>query len=153
MRRTALLPVVVSAAALAAPLVALPAADAATRTPISFTDHRVGLESSAVTTSLPECPTAEAVDLMTHVEFTRSHGVFIGIRDIQCGDGTGFVVRLTAAFGDGGSFGSWSIVDSYGELAGMRGSGKITGIPFGGDTEDPADDGIDDVYTGWVTLP
>jgi hypothetical protein len=70
---------------------------------------------------------------------------------MQCADGvSGFVVRLTANFSDG-SYGSWSIVDSYGALAGMSGAGKITGTGFGGDTPDPADDGIDDHYTGWVT--
>ena len=141
------------AAALAVPFLVLPAADAATRSPIDFTDHRVGLDTSTVTTDLAECPTAVAVDLRSHVEFTRSHGVFIGVRDIQCGSGTGFVVRLTANFGDDGSSGSWSIIDAYGALAGMRGAGKLTGTPFGGDTEDPSDDGIDDHYTGWVTRP
>jgi hypothetical protein len=35
----------------------------------------------------------------------------------------------------------------------MRGSGKIVGAGFGGDTEDPSDDGIDDHYTGWVVRP
>ena len=149
-----LLASVASLSALAAPFLTVPSADAATRSLIEFTDHRVGLDSSAVTTSLDECPTAVAVDLMSHVEFTRTHGVFIGVRDIQCGSGTGFVVRLTANFGEGGSFGSWSIVDAYGDLAGMRGSGKIVGTPFGGETpEDPTDDGIDDHYTGWVTRP
>ena len=154
MRRTILVPAVSALTALAAPFLSLPAAQAATRSPIDFTDHRVGFGdavTSEVTTNLAECPTAVAVDLMAHAEFTRTHGVFIGVRDIQCGSGTGFVVRLTATFGGGGSFGSWSIVDSYGALAGMRGAGKIVGTGFGGETEDPADDGIDDHYTGWVT--
>ena len=149
---TVLLASAASLSALAAPLLAMPSAGAATRSPIEFTDHRVGLDSSSVTTSLDECPTAVAVDLMSHVEFTRPHGVFIGVRDIQCGSGTGFVVRLTATFGEGGSSGSWSIVDAYGDLAGMRGAGKIVGTPFGGATpDDPTDDGIDDHYTGWIT--
>ena len=137
-------------AGLATPLLVAPAAGAATSGTIDFTDHRVGLDSSSVTTDLPECPTAVAVDLMDHVEFTRTHGVFIGIRDFQCGGGTGFVVRLTANFSDG-SFGSWSIVDAYGALEGLHGSGKIVGTAFGGDTEDPSDDGIDDHYTGRIT--
>jgi hypothetical protein len=139
------------AAALAYPVLMVPAADAATRSTIDFTDHRVGLDSSSVTTDLAECPTAVAVEVMGHVEFTRTHGVFIGVRDIQCGGNTGFVVRLTANFGDGGSFGSWSIIDAYGALEGLRGSGKIVGTGFGGETEDPSDDGIDDHYTGWIT--
>ena len=132
-------------------LVMTPTADAATRAPVDFTDHRVGLDSSSVTTDLPECPTAEAVDLAAHVEFTQTHGVFIGTRDFQCGGGTGFVVRLTANFSEDGSYGSWSIIDAYGALEGLHGAGKIVGTPFGGDTEDPSDDGIDDHYTGWIT--
>ena len=136
--------------AIAAPFLFVPSADAGTRDTIDLTDHRIGLHQSSVTTDLAECPTAVAVDLMAHVEFTRTHGVFVGVRDFQCGDRTGFVVRLTANFGDG-SHGSWSIVDSYGALAGLRGSGKIVGTPFGFDTEDPSDDGIDDHYTGSIT--
>lgn len=150
MRRISLLPML--AAALVAVTLTVPAAGAATRGTVDFTDHRVGLESSSVTTNLTECPTAVAVDLMSHVEFTRTHGVFIGVRDFQCGEGTGFVVRLTANFGDG-SFGSWSIVDAYGTLEGLRGSGKLVGTSFGGDTEDPSDDGIDDHYTGRIIRP
>lgn len=148
MRRISLLPAV--AVTLVAPSLMLPAAEAATSGTIDFTDHRVGLVSSSATTDLPECPTAVAVDLMARAEFTRTHGVFIGIRDFQCGGGTGFVVRLTANFSDG-SFGSWSIVDAYGDLEGLHGSGKIVGTAFGGDTEDPSDDGIDDHYTGRIT--
>lgn len=140
------------AAGLTAPLLMQPAADATSRATIDFTDHRVGLDSSSVTTDLSECPTAVAVDVTTHVEFTPTHGVFIWTRDFQCGGGTGFVVRLTANFSDG-SLGSWSIVDAYGALDGMRGSGKIVGTSFGGDTEDPSDDGIDDHYTGWIVRP
>lgn len=136
--------------ALAAPLLMVPAADAATRHTIDITDHRVGSDFSAVTTDLPECPTAVAADRMTHVEFTRTHGVFVALRDFECGGGTGFVVRLTANFADG-SFGSWSIIDAYGALEGLHGSGKVIGTRFGGDTEDPGDDGIDDHYTGWIT--
>ena len=42
-------------------------------------------------------------------------------------------------------------VDSYGALEGMRGSGKLTGTLF--DTDgDGEPDGIDDHYTGTVTL-
>ena len=149
MRRISLLSTM--AVALVASSLMVPAtAEAATRGTIDFTDHRVGLDSSSVTTNLPECPTAVAVDVMAHVEFTRTHGVFIGIRDFQCGGDTGFVVRLTATFADG-SFGSWSIVDAYGALEGLHGSGKLVGTAFGGDTADPSDDGIDDHYTGRIT--
>ena len=139
------------AAGLATPLLVVSVADAATRGTIDFTDHRVGLEASSVTTDLAECPRAVAVDVMTQVAFTRTHGVFVGVRAVECDSDTGFVVRLTARFGDGGSLGSWSIVDAYGDLAGLRGAGTIVGTGFGGETEDPSDDGIDDHYTGWIT--
>lgn len=129
-------------------------ASAATRNTIDFTDHRDGFAgSSSVTTDLELCPTAVAVDLrVKFVETRPEHGVFVGVRDFQCGDGSGFVVRLTANVGVGpGSLGSWSIVDSYGVLEGMRGSGKIVGALF--DTDgDGEPDGIDDHYTGMVTL-
>jgi hypothetical protein len=68
----------------------VPGADAATRGTTDFTDHRVGLDSSAENTELAVCPTTVAVDVMAHVEFTEAHGIFIGVRDVQCGDDTRF---------------------------------------------------------------
>jgi hypothetical protein len=128
-------------------------ANAATRTAIEFTDHRDEFTESSVTTDLEQCPTAVATDLRgKFVETQPEHGVFVGIRDFQCADGSGFVVRLTANIGVGpGSLGSWSIVDSYGALEGMRGSGKIVGTFFDSDGDDEPD-GIEDHYTGMVTL-
>jgi hypothetical protein len=143
---------VASAALFGVGFLALPAS-AATRVAIDFTDHRDFAGNSAVTTDLEQCPTAVAVDLRAKFVETRpEHAVFIGIRDFQCSDGSGFVVRLTANVGVGpGTLGSWSIVDSYGALEGMRGSGKLTGTLF--DTDgDGEPDGIDDHYTGVVTL-
>ena len=46
---------------------------------------------------------------------------------------------------------AWSIIDAYGALEGLHGSGKVIGTRFGGETEDPDDDGIDDHYAGWIT--
>ena len=128
-------------------------ANAATRDTIDFTDHKVGFTGSSVTTDLEQCPTAVAVDLRgKFVETRPEHAVFIGVRDFQCADGSGFVVRLTANIGVGpGSLGSWSIVDSYGALEGMRGSGKLVGTLFDSDGDDEPD-GIDDHYIGVVTL-
>jgi hypothetical protein len=136
--------------AVAGSVLLAPQALAGTRSTADFTDVReiVG-ESSSVTTDLPGCPTATGVDLRAQVAFPPPHGVFIGIRDFQCGDGTGFVVRLTATFTDEGSTGSWSIVDAYGVLAGLRGSGQLVGTPTG----TPEAPGISDHYTGWVTWP
>ena len=121
-----------------------PAAQAGTRTTIEFTDVRTFDGTSSVTTDLADCPTATGVDLRGRVVGARPHGVFIGIRDFQCGDGSGFVVRLTARFTDDGSTGSWSIVSACGNLAGLRGAGKLVGTPTGAP-------GISDHYTGWVT--
>ena len=100
---------------------------------------------------MEQCPTAVAIDLRGKFAETRpEHAVFIGVRDFQCGDGSGFVVRLTAHIGVGpGSFGAWSIVDSYGGLAGMQGSGKVAGTFFDSDGDDELD-GIDDHYSGMV---
>jgi hypothetical protein len=121
-----------------------PAAQAGTRMTIEFTDVRTFEGDSSVTTSLDECPTATTEDHRTHTVFGPRHGVFVGIRDFQCGDGSGFVVRVTARFNDEGSTGSWSIVSAYGSLAGLRGAGSLVGTS----TDAP---GIIDHYTGWVT--
>jgi hypothetical protein len=130
-----------------------PSANAASRDTIDFTDHRVGFTGSWVTTDLEQCPTAVATDLRgKFVETRPEHAVFVGLRDFRCADGSGFVVRLTANIGVGpGSLGSWSIVDSYGALEGMRGSGKLVGTFFDSDGDDEPD-GIDDHYTGMITL-
>ena len=144
MRRT--LPAVLTAAFLTPLLVAAPA-DAGQRSPVTFDDTRVFAEDNPpgdATTSLAECATAVTVDRRAKGLELRPRGVFIGIRDFQCGGGTGFVVRLTATFGEGGSFGRWSIVDSYGDLSGLSGSGTLVG--------EPIDGGIIDHYSGWVTM-
>ena len=60
-------------------------------------------------------------------------------------DQTGFLVRLNAQFSySGGSVGTWTVVDSWGALAGMSGGGKLVGIPIIG--------GIADNYFGTVTI-
>jgi len=132
--------------ALAATTLLVPSAQAGTRTPIEITDVRViTSDVGDATTDLAGCESADSVDVRARAEFTLTHGQFQGIRDFQCDDGvSGFVVRLTASFGDGGSIGWWSIVDSYGDLAGLHGAGMLVGTPVG-------DDGISDHYTGWVT--
>lgn len=143
----------IAAAVVAATAVALPApATAASRTPVEFTDTRLFTsDTGQVTTSLAECPTATSVDVMARAAFTGSGsgflGVFVGVRDIQCDEGGGFVVRLSARFGEDGSVGSWSVVDSYGPLAGLRGAGSLVGEPF----DAGGVPGIADIYTGTLT--
>ena len=81
--------------------------------------------------------------------FPPPFGVFIGYKLFAC-DGseeTGFLVRLNAQFSySGGSTGTWTVVDAWGDLAGMTGGGKLVGIPIEGEN------GITDDYVGTVTL-
>ena len=53
-------------------------------------------------------------------------------------------MRLQAAFGNEGSSGTWSITTSYGDRAGMSGSGTLVGEPVAG--------GIVDHYSGAIAL-
>lgn len=81
--------------------------------------------------------------------FPPPHGNFVGYKLFDCDGGgeTGFLVRLNALFSySGGSVGSWTIVDAWGDLAGMTGSGKLVGVPIEGEN------GITDNYVGTVTL-
>jgi hypothetical protein len=78
------------------------------------------------------------------VQFTNALGVFAGYKVFDCGSENGFVVRLNARFGGSGSVGTWSVIDAWGSLAGMSGTGTLTG--------DPIDGGIIDSYVGTVTL-
>lgn len=144
------LPAALTAALLApllcAPLVAAPA-HAGTRSTITIDDTRVFAPDNPpgeATTSLAGCAHATSVDVRAKGIGNPVKGVFIGIRDFQCGDGSGFVVRLQATFGAGGSSGTWSVTTSYGDLAGMSGSGRLVG--------EPVDGGIIDHYTGAITL-
>jgi hypothetical protein len=71
--------------------------------------------------------------------------LFLGYKVFDCGGESGFLVRLNARFGSDGSVGSWSIVDAWGTVAGLRGAGQLTGFPL--------DEGVIlDVYDGGVTL-
>jgi hypothetical protein len=77
-------------------------------------------------------------------KFPRTHGVFAGDKVFDCGGDTGFVVRLNALFSySGGSIGTWSIVDSWGTVAGLQGSGKLVGTPT-------SEVSILDVYDGTI---
>ena len=78
------------------------------------------------------------------VNFTRPFGIYAGYKVFDCGGGSGFRVRLNAMFSySGGSVGTWSIVDAWGNLAGLQGSGKLVGISTGPDS-------INDVYDGTI---
>ena len=131
---------------LCAPLLAAAPAQAGTRGTITIDDTRLFAPDNPpgeAVTSLPGCAHATSVDLRAKGLGTPVKGVFIGIRDFRCDGGSGFVVRLQASFGAGGSSGTWSITTSYGDLAGLSGSGRLVG--------EPVDGGIIDHYTGAIT--
>lgn len=95
-------------------------------------------------TGIAGCSWGSVVDGGGHVQFAPAVGVFAGYKVFDCEDGgtNGFVVRLNARFGGEGSVGTWSVVASWGSLAGLAGAGSLTG--------DPIDGGIQDNYVGWV---
>jgi hypothetical protein len=71
--------------------------------------------------------------------------VFAGFKVFSCdGSNTGFVLRVDARFGIGGSVGTWSVVDSWGELAALHGAGSLFGVPIV--------NGIFDHYSGTLTF-
>ena len=134
---------VVSAALL---LIAAAPVAAGTRTAVTMTVTTIfdPAPDAFLATGIPECGTGLVSDGGAHVQFTPSPGVFAGFKVFDCGGGTGFVLRLNARFGPNGSVGTWSVVDSWGEAAGMSGAGKLAGTPIGG--------GVLDSYLGTVTF-
>ena len=99
---------------------------------------------SAFESSLPGCEEGTVVNGDGGPHFTPWGGVFNGDKEFTCAGGeSGFTIRLKAQFGEGGSTGHWVVVDAWGELAGLKGSGSLVGIPI-------SDTIIDDVYTGTV---
>jgi hypothetical protein len=93
---------------------------------------------------IPSCSSGTVGNGDNTVQFTRSFGVFAGYKVFDCGGETGFVVRLNAMFSySGGSVGTWSIVDSWGAVAGLQGSGKLVGIST-------SETSILDIYDGTV---
>lgn len=67
-------------------------------------------------------------------------GKFNGFKVFECADGGGFVVRLLAKFGEGGSTGTWAIVDGWDGYEYLHGAGTLVGTP--------TSTGINDVYDG-----
>ena len=93
---------------------------------------------------IPGCTSGTVGNGDNIVQFTRTFGVFAGDKIFDCGGGTGFVVRLNAMFSySGGSVGAWSIVDAWGAVAGLHGSGKLVGTSID-------ENSILDVYDGTV---
>jgi hypothetical protein len=98
---------------------------------------------SSFDSNLPGCSTGTVVNGSGGAHFTPWGGNFVGTKQFTCdGGAAGFDVRVQARFGGGGSVGSWVIAGAWGDLAGMKGSGRLVGIP--------SDIGIDDNYAGTV---
>lgn len=122
------------------------AAGAATRTAVTMDVSTTFDEEPDyfTATGIAGCETGVVSDGGAHVQFTPRPGIFAGFKVFECdGSDSGLVARLNARFGEGGSVGSWTIVDAWGSLAGLRGSGSLTG--------DPIDNGILDHYVGTTT--
>ncbi len=120
---------------------------AGTRQAVTMTVTTIfGDEPYAFTaTGLPGCETGLVYEGGGHVQFTPAPGVFAGFKVFDCGSDDGFVVRLNARFGGGGATGTWAVVDAWGSLAGLRGSGQLTGESIG-------TIGVTDYYTGTLTF-
>ncbi len=127
------------AAGTATPAVAVPSG-----TPVQIVAHTdFSSDVSPFDSSLDGCETGTVVNAENATaHFTPWGGVFMGDKEFTCAGGlAGFTVRLKARFGGDGSTGSWTVVGGWGELAGLKGSGSLVGIPI-------SDTQLDDVYTG-----
>jgi hypothetical protein len=91
--------------------------------------------------NIPGCETGTVVNGDGGPHFTPWGGVFVGVKEFTCAGGEGgFDVRVTARFGDFGSTGTWTVIEGWGFLEGVKASGSLVGVP--------TDIGIDDRYTG-----
>jgi hypothetical protein len=98
------------------------------------------------TTGLPGCGSGIVENGPVNFAFTPALNNFAGFKVFFCADeDNGFVLRLNARFGEGGSVGTWSVVDAWGSLAGMTGAGSLVGDPI-------STGGILDQYTGTLTF-
>lgn len=121
-----------------------PPAQAGERVPVRLVDSQnfVG-EPGVFTSNIPGCASGRSYDLRAMAQLRP--GVFRGTRLFVCDSGAGtFTVNLSARFGEGGSTGTWSLVAASGSYAGVHGAGRLVGVPTA--------DGIDDTYTGTVTV-
>ena len=92
--------------------------------------------------NIPGCETGTVLDVDPRATFTPWGGVFKGDKEFTCDSGeAGFVIKLTAQFGEGGAQGRWTLQSAWGDLEGLKGAGSLVGIP--------TEVGIDDVYTGY----
>jgi hypothetical protein len=121
---------------------------AGSRQPVTMTVTTTFDESpdAFTATGIPDCDWGTVYDAGANFAITPATGVFAGYKVFDCEDSgeTGFLVRLNARFGSGGSVGTWAVLDSWGSLAGMTGAGSLTG--------DPIENGIIDSFVGSIVL-
>jgi hypothetical protein len=114
--------------------------------------HAVTIEVNTVFATDPDpftatglgaaCADGTVVDGKANVNFNRGTFVYAGFKVFTCDDNTGFVLRLNARFNPTSSVGSWAVVDSWGDVAGISGTGSLAGDNYG--------DGILDHYSGTI---
>ena len=109
---------------------------------VAHTDFTV--EASDFDSNLPGCEDGTVINGDGGPHFTPRGGTFVGDKVFTCAGGeSGFTIHLTARFGGGGSTGTWTLSDAWGDLAGVKGSGSLVGVIAGENL-------IDDIYTGAV---
>jgi hypothetical protein len=131
-------PVLLASVLLAAP------AEAGERFTVELADVQnfVGVPGT-FTSNIPGCPTGRSYDVRGMVRFGPD--VFRGTRMFVCDSGIGsFTLSLSARFGEFGSVGTWSVVAGTEDFSRVHGAGRLVGTPV--------EDGIQDNYTGTVTV-
>ena len=126
----------------AAPPAALEAAP--TGFSVAIVAHTVfGPGPSEFESNIPGCATGTVADGGA-VRLTPWGGTYVGLKHFTCDGGdSGFDIRLKARFSGGGSSGTWTLADAWGDYTGVKGSGSLVGIPT-------TQTSIDDIYTGVV---
>jgi hypothetical protein len=136
---------IVLVATAAAATALAPPANAVAGTPVQFTAFTsLAGDPDPFTGTIPGCAQGSVADGHAQLQFLPGGGVYIGDKLFACAGGqAGFTVRLKARFDASGSIGTWVISGSWGDLAGLKGSGSLSGI-------NPDEGGLDDVYTGAI---
>ena len=126
-----------------APAVAAQRSSASIVAATTFEDN---VPDGFTTTGLPGCASGIVENGPVNFAFNPALNMFAGFKVFVCAnEANGFVLRLNARFGEGGSVGTWSVVDAWGSVAGMTGAGTLIGDPI-------STGGILDQYTGIVTF-
>lgn len=134
---------IIATAGTVAATLATPAAAAPVGTPVQIVNSLDSDPATAdgFTSTLEGCESGTAENGRVSANFTPWGGTFSGEKVFLCADGeSGFVVQLSARFGEAGSVGTWTVVDSWGSVEGLNASGRLTGVP--------TSTGLDDIYTG-----